>query len=82
MQASTLSLRYYVFDSLFSPAPKVFAGAAHMFSKVFAASYYAAPAHVATHAFAGFAYLGAAFLHLPRGGVVILLSNAIQRHQG
>lgn len=77
MLASTLSLRYYVFDSLFSPAPEVFAGTAHMFSKVFAASYYAATPRVAGHAFAGFAYLGAAFLHLPRGGVVVLLSSAI-----
>ena len=68
-----------MFDTLLRPAPKVFAGTPHVFSKVFAASHYAAMLHVSAHALAGPANLCAAFLHLPGGGVVILLSKAIQR---
>ena len=68
-----------MFDGLLRPSAEVFTGTPHVFAKVFAASHYAATPHVMAHAFAGFLYFRAAFLHLPAGGVVILLSDAIQR---
>ena len=71
-----------MFDGLLRPAPEVFTGAPDVFAKVFAAAQYATMPHVMAHAFAGFFYLRAAFLHLAPGGVVVLLSDAIQRGQG
>ena len=71
-----------MFDGLLRPASKVFTGTPHVFSEVLAASKYAAMPDVSTHASARSAHLGAAFFHLPGGGVVILLSDAIQRRQG
>jgi len=54
----------------------------HVFSKVFAASQYAAMPDVTTHAGSSFLYLGAAFFHLPAGSVAVPLRHATQRHQG
>jgi hypothetical protein len=70
-----------VFDGLLGPAPEVFTGTPHMFAKMFATAQHAAVFDISAHALAGPADLCAAFLHLPFGSVVILLSNAIQRGQ-
>jgi hypothetical protein len=52
-----------------------------VFAKMFAAAQYASVPYVSAHASAGSANLGTALLHLPLGGVVILLSKAIERDQ-
>ena len=62
-------------DCLLSSASEMFAGASDVFSKVFAASKYAAMPDVSSHAAAGFAHFGAARFHLSAGCVAILLGN-------